>query len=335
MDKDGANAFIYAKASGDLGKSFIGERANRLFEAKNLVDLWSLLFPSEPVPMVPEFILSKNIEEKAFNRFMSKYISFIDAYDKPEDFLIEQIKVFEVENLKTIVHALSSGENKLPGLFDLGKHNSLHLEAWPDLEKITAGTDYAWLKTVPSIHELQQMEYKLDIQIVQGIWHGCKELKGDEGKAIYNFIQEEYSIQNAVWALRLKLNFDMTDEEIEKHLIYVSEKPGPQDPVCSQAFNVLNKDPENISDWENWKYKDFINPKTDVIWEISPSWIEKKYKSLQGKKASVLFHSFPVTDGALFGWFKLKQYELAVIRMSVERLRLNVNLSFENTMLES
>ena len=44
MDKSGAGSFIYAKASGIIGKSFVGPRAQYLFEQKSLSDLWTLLF---------------------------------------------------------------------------------------------------------------------------------------------------------------------------------------------------------------------------------------------------------------------------------------------------
>lgn len=54
MDRSGASAFVYAKASGMLAKSYIGKRTVKLFEARTLADLWTLLFEEE-VPLIPEF----------------------------------------------------------------------------------------------------------------------------------------------------------------------------------------------------------------------------------------------------------------------------------------
>ena len=62
MDKSGADAFVYAKASGMLAKSFVGPRTQLIFEAKKLSELWSLLF-SEEVPLIPEVLLAKEIEK--------------------------------------------------------------------------------------------------------------------------------------------------------------------------------------------------------------------------------------------------------------------------------
>ena len=35
MDKSGAAAYVYAKASGILARSFVGNRTQKLFEAKS------------------------------------------------------------------------------------------------------------------------------------------------------------------------------------------------------------------------------------------------------------------------------------------------------------
>ncbi|MCQ2572697.1 MAG: V-type ATPase subunit [Treponema sp.] len=322
MDRDGARAFVYAKACGVLGKSFTGEKASRLFEQKSLTDLWNLLFKTT-APLIPEVVLAQKIEEESFNRFISQYVDFIAQFDSPETYLSDQFFIYEVENLKEVIDALCAGEKKIPNLLDLGKYTTLHFDQWPNLEKITAGTEYSWLKELPDIHHQQEVEFKLDIQAVKHLWTSISEIKGEEGEAVKNLFLEELILQNIVWALRLKLNFGMSKEEVIPHLMYVTEKPSSQDPLCSQAIKVLDKDPENYEHWINWNYKDLVNPKTDVIWRIEPSWIEKKSKVIQNKKASRLFHCYPVTSASLIGWFKLKQFELSCIRMAVEGLRLN------------
>ena len=55
MDKSGANAFVFAKANGILGKSFVNERAQQLFGQKSLSDLWTLIFQTQP-PLVPDVV---------------------------------------------------------------------------------------------------------------------------------------------------------------------------------------------------------------------------------------------------------------------------------------
>ena len=64
LDRSAASSFVYAKASGLLSKSFVGDNAGKLFSVQSLRELYTLLFEGE-VPSVPEVLLSKEIEEKA------------------------------------------------------------------------------------------------------------------------------------------------------------------------------------------------------------------------------------------------------------------------------
>ena len=79
LDSSGSVEYIYAKTSGMLAKAFVGKRANRLFQAKNLADLWQTVFES-PAPAVPENVLAQTIEKNAENRFLSEYISLVDSF---------------------------------------------------------------------------------------------------------------------------------------------------------------------------------------------------------------------------------------------------------------
>lgn len=100
MDKDAAQSYIFAKASGNIGKSFIGSRAHLLFEQKSISDLWILLFKSQP-PLLPDSLLAKELETEAFNRFINQYKYFISLYDKPVDILISQLEICEAENIQS------------------------------------------------------------------------------------------------------------------------------------------------------------------------------------------------------------------------------------------
>lgn len=100
MDKVAAESYIFAKASGNIGKSFIGSRAHLLFEQKSISDLWILLFKSQP-PLLPDSLLAKELETEAFNRFINQYKYFISLYDKPVDILVNQLEICEAENIQS------------------------------------------------------------------------------------------------------------------------------------------------------------------------------------------------------------------------------------------
>lgn len=325
MDKTGAGAYIYAKANGILGKSYTGKRAQKLFSAKSLGQLWTMLFRTQP-PMVPEVMLSQQIEDKAFSDFISQYEKFIKLYDNPELVLINQLLLFEGENLKEIGASLCKGEQKIPNLINLDSFSSLNYKAWPDIKKITKGSAFSWYNKVPGIHEQQKLELKIDIQVCRQLWDAAQNVKGESGEALLNLYRQEFIIKNIVWVLRLRLFYNMKAEDIVNNLIYVTDKPGHSDPVAAPALKILDWPLDEYEPWSSWRYSELVNPHEDgQVWQIDPIWIERRNRVEINKKASKLFHQFPSEPASLIGWYKMKTFELSCIRTAVESIRLNVN----------
>ena len=325
MDKSGASAYVFAKANGILGKSFVNERAQLLFGQKSLSELWTLIFKSQP-PLVPEVMLSQEIEEKAFSSFIKNYINFINQYDKPDPVLVNQLLLFEAENLKEIGASLCKGEQKIPSLIDLENFATLNYKAWPDIRKITKGTDFAWYDHVPGIHEQRELDFKLDIQVCRHLWDSVMQEKGEARDSLLDIYRQEFIIKNVVWVLRLRLYYNMTHDEIAANLIYVTDKAGHNDPVAAPALKLLDWPLDEAAPWLEWKYASLVNPHIDgQVWQIDPVWIERRNRIEINRKASKLFHQFPSEPCALIGWYKMKNFELNCIRTAVESVRLNVN----------
>ena len=97
LDRSAASSFVYAKASGLLAKSFIGDNAGRLFSVQSLRELYTLLF-NEEVPGVPEVMLSKEIETKAARKFISQYKELLSEFANPSPILSEILSFYEYEN---------------------------------------------------------------------------------------------------------------------------------------------------------------------------------------------------------------------------------------------
>lgn len=325
MDKTGAGAYIFAKANGILGKSFTGKRAQKLFAAKSLGELWTLLFRSQP-PMVPEVMLSQQIEEKAFSDFTNQFVQFISLYDNPEEVLKDQLLMYEGENLKELGAALCKGESKCPAIISLKKYSLLNYDAWPDIKKITKGSPFSWYNKVTGIHEQQELDFKIDIQICRHLWAAAASLKGESGEALLKLYRQEFIIKNIVWVLRLRLYYKMDSEDIIKNLIYVTDKPGHSDPVAAPALKILDWPLDEYEVWSNWRYASLVNPyEPGQVWQIDPIWIEKRNRVEINRKAAKLFHQFPGEAASLIGWYKMKEFELSCIRTAVESIRLNVN----------
>ena len=325
MDKSTAVSFSYAKAAGLLSKAFIKDRTHLLFETESLADLWTLLF-KEPAPLVPEALLARQIEDRAFSEFLSQYLFFLNQYDKPPLILADKIKRYEVENLKEIIGALCSGETSLPHLLDLQDFSKINEKAWPDLSKMTEGTDYEWLKKVPDLNEQQQVEFRLDLMLIRENWKAINNCHGNDREGHIKLFLDEFVIKNIIWALRLKIYYEMPREEIIKNLFYVTQAPDKNDPVAAPAIKILNYDIHDYSRWEKWEFAKYLNPyEPGQIWCVDPVWIERRYIEHLAKVALQVFHRYTMEDAALAAWFNIKSYELTCIRTAVESLRLNIS----------
>ena len=84
MDKVTAESYVYAKASGMLSKSYVGERARQLFAQNSLQELWNFLFKKES-PAVPETLLARELEREAFDSFVGQYKTLLANYSKPHN----------------------------------------------------------------------------------------------------------------------------------------------------------------------------------------------------------------------------------------------------------
>src|SRR5574344_178267 len=325
MEYSGAAAYVNAKASGMLGKAFVGSRASRLFSVKSLPELWTLVFNTE-VPLMPQAMLGQKIEEEAEKRFIDQFTSLVEMYSNPHRIFTVLLHYYDIENLKEIGAALASKEPDMPHITELGSYSLLNYKAWPDIAAMTKGTPLAWYNKVPDIHEQQHLDAKLDNQYVRMMWEAASECEGEIREPVMNFFRERFVMTNIIWALRLRVYYEMNMGEILEHLACAGAKPTRSDPLCGPAVEILDKRLDTFEDWEHWKYARMLNPHEEgVIWKIDPRWVENAYKSEINARAERLFHEYPLTDMVLISWFRIKQHECDIIRTAAEGIRLNAD----------
>ncbi len=323
MDYSSASAYVYAKACGILGKSFIGEKAQSLFDVKTLSELWELVF-NTTVPQIPEVMLANHMEYEAIRHFISAYTGLLSNYSRPHEYLVELLRRYEVENLKVVSAALGWGETNCPRVVELGKYKTLHFECWPNLEKITKNTVFEWYNKIPEQKNRWEMDYKLDLQEVNLLWSKVSKTHDSSKNVLKKYFVQEYNKKNMIWAMRLRVYYNMDDEQIFKHLFFV-EKKSAEDILCKDAVDILKRRIDVYEDWKDWRYASYLNPYNEGdVWTLDPMWIEHKFRLDETKNALHIFHQNPMTDICLVMFFKLKQQELNCIRAAVESLRLHV-----------
>lgn len=322
MDRSAASSYTWAKASGMLTKTFAGDNARKLFHVQNLSQLWEIVFGGE-VPVLPETVLANKIEYKAVEKFVKQYTHLLQNYSHPDEFLVELLRRYEIENLKVIAASLSQNERKCPHIVDIGQYKVLHYEKWPDLHALTRGTQFAWYHDAQSVIERQQLDYHLDLQEIKTLWLLVNEVKDETRQVLVDYFRELYTIKNMLWALRLKVYYKFDDITITSNLFYTGDEPLHSDEICHEAFNILEKDIENYNDWRGWKYEKFLNKHTEgEVWAVDPMILEQNLRHWESNLTRKLFHKYPQTDVTMVMFFKIKQQELDAIRAATEWLRL-------------
>src|SRR5574344_600226 len=324
MDKSAADAYVYAKASGILARSFIGERAVKLFNVTSLKELWSLLFKDD-VPAVPEKLLAKALESQAQKEFIDGFLKLINNYSKPEPILLSMLHCYDYNNIKQIGAALCFEEKQEPAVVDVTPYNLVKYEKWPDLKAMTEESVLSWYNKAPSLEEQQEVDHKLDSQYMNEVWASIKKVEPSCRPQIEDLVCYNFRMQNILWALRLKTYYEMSNEDILNHLIFVGKAHDETDPIAGDAVKILDYQTDSYDDWKGWKYKELLNPHEEgVVWNIDTKWIFNSFQKTYVRQAEKMFHLYPFTVCPLVCLFIIKRNEVDTIRTASESIRMNV-----------
>ena len=146
--QQGERAYVYAKASGIIGKSFIGKRTGNLKSAGRVSELDRMVFPVSPGNL-PEKELLIDFERRVIGRAVHSIISIVSCFSKPPEFAVQLIRSYEYLDLINAINALIAGENerKKALLFytDIGSFQTVRFNAWPDIKAMIEKTAYDFL----------------------------------------------------------------------------------------------------------------------------------------------------------------------------------------------
>lgn len=325
MDKSAADAFVYAKASGMLARSFTGQRASQLFSVHSLKELWALLFTKE-VPVIPEKLLAKALELEAQNQFVAQYLSLVSNYAHPDQILISMLHIYDYNNIKQIGAALCFDEKEMPAVIDITPYNIINYDKWPDIAAMTQGYELSWYNKKPEIHEQQQDDYLLDSQYIREIWASLKKLSGSCRAPVTELVRDHFRMENILWALRLRVYYKMPKETVLDRLVFVQNEHDDTDPIAGEAVRILDWDVDSYDEWKTWKFRTLLNPHEEgVVWSVDPRWVYNASRKQYVEKAQKMFHLYPFTACPLVCWYIIKKNELDTIRTASESLRLNFN----------
>lgn len=341
MTSAGERAYTYAKACGIIGKSFISRRIASLNDISRFSELDRLVFGLQAREL-PERELFSDLERRFSQRSVLAISSVLKAFKEPPELFTLLLQVYEYSSLKTALSLIAQGETAVKPVFtSLGSFGTVHFEAWPNAKAMLAGTDILdcldrYFKNdgmggINAEYQGTTLETALDKHYYQKLWGCLKKLNRKDCSAAEHIIAEEIALRNCAWALRLRRYYDMSPEEVGRHLVNLETAPQ----LCRDALASLEFSLDNYSDWKKWKRLRFLNPVSQTgFWRADPRRFQNATAAYLYHLALSNFRKRPSSLDSCFCFIKLKQFEEDLLTSYAEGLGMGMGGKDVLAMLE-
>ena len=305
--------YAYAKACGIIGKSFVGKRINILFSVKTLADLARLIFRKETDSPVSD------LEDSIEKRSVQQILSIVNCFEKPPDIIVRQLRAYEYTDLKTCLHHIAKGET-IPDIYCLGRFRTVHFKAFPNLKAMLSGTEFEFLhpkEMQTDKIDFSNVETRLDVHYYNELRNSLCELSGEDRALVQRILNDEISLNNCIWALRLRTYYNKNSAETIKHLTHASE-----------AKDALTLPLDSRSPWQLWKWEKFLNPEhPGEHWFFDPRYFQNAASLYLYRLALFGFHRIPMSVSSIFCFIKIKQFEEDLLTSIAEGLSFGLDSS--------
>jgi hypothetical protein len=341
----GERAYAYTKACGIIGKSFVGKRISALAGLRTLSELDRLVFP-ELRRELPARELLLDLEGRIVKRAVAQILAVVNAYEKPPELLIRQLRVYEYSDLKTCLNYIGGGTKAAPSLCDIGRFGTVRFEAFPDLEAMLEGTEFDFilekhLKLIQAGDDLTPVETELDNRYYLGLTGSLRRLSGHDRAFAERILAEEISLRNCIWALRLRTYFKKSAEETAKYLMDIKTHVGLEEipgdvrthnpglqlkevSLAAEAFESLALPLDSRDEWRGWRWERFLNPGLPGEWNADPRYFQNAASEYLYQLAMRCFRRMPMSISTAFCYIKLKQFEEDLLTSIAEGLGLGM-----------
>lgn len=323
MPGSGERAYVYAKACGIIGKSFIGKRIPRLYGLSRTADLERLLFPRSPSEL-PERELTTDLERRIGERGASQILRLLAAFDPVPSLLACLVRSYEYADVKGLLSAVAAGDALPPPSTPLGSFATVRFDRYPDLQAMLGGTEFEWLLEALSggKDDPVALQTELDKRYYRALWASLEATPAADKVLIHPVLAEEISLKNLAWALRLKLYYGKSDEDIGGRLVDVAYKGRS---LAADALDCLRRNPDQRSDWRGFKYESLLNPEQGgEYWRVDPRHVQNAAALRLYSLARKNFRRNPFSLDAAAFFIKLKQFEEDLLTSVAEGLALGM-----------
>ena len=326
MGEMGERAYAYAKACGIIGKSFVGKRTHTLEGVNGLAELDKTIFPAA-VQNLPEKELLVDLENRIIGRAVNSITAIVGCFSSPPEFLTLLIRSYEYADLKSALIAALEREKEAPAHTDIGRFQTVRFDKWPDIRSMIEGTEYDFLLDKNGVLQNDlgsiALQTVLDQHYYGALWKALVALPKKDRFAAEKILSDEISLKNSGWALRLRTYYQMNQDEVKRHLVYMSAKSRS---LAEDAVQCLEYPLDNLSAWSSWRWKDFLNPVMgDGYWQADPRYFQNGASGHLYNLARRYFRLHPFSLDTIFCFIKLKQFEEDLLTSDAEGLSMGMS----------
>lgn len=323
-------AYVYARVCGSLARSLAGGRAVELLRIGRLADAWRAAFGDAP-PALPERSLVAAAEARAVREAQADFVALAARLRGEEPFFVALRRKAEFGRVKRVLLAARDGVLLCPESLDPDFPAGFDEAAYPSLEAMFSGGRYGWIaEKAPT--DLPAAENRLDKQFYEELWAALRSVPRRRSGALRELVALEAELENVVWALRLARYYGMDLPRIESLLVAL---PGAD--VVSAALEGARRagarngggegkagrgagTAKGDSPWEGWKYA-FL-AEEGGSGELDARGVEARARRYLYRRLKRALHRHPFTYTPLYCFFKLKEFEAAVVLGLIEGIYL-------------
>ncbi|MDR3122441.1 MAG: V-type ATPase subunit [Treponema sp.] len=319
MPGSGERAYVYARACGMIGKSFVGKGIARLRGITRLSELDRLVFAGEARDL-PERELLLDFEQRVLNRVAAQIFTIVDSFRKPPELLVRMARDFEYADLKRAIAAAAAGEKKAPAVTEIGRFATVDFAAYPRFDRMLADTEFDFL--VGDLKDLSDastalVQNKLDRHYYTALWNSLFKLAPSDRFSIERILAEELSLRNAAWALRLRSYYGMDAEQVREYLVFVPAPGGSRGgktrgapTLADDALASLDMALDNHAEWARWRWAKFLNRSVPgEPWAADPRVFQNAAAGHLYHLAWLALHRRPFALDTAACFIKLKLFE--------------------------
>jgi hypothetical protein len=341
----GERAYVYAKACGIIGKSFVGSRIAALEPAGRLTELDRLVFP-QSFRELPERELLIDLERRVISRSANQIITIVNSYAKPPELLVRLLRSYEYGDLKSALAAIAGGETRAPSFTNLGRFGVVKFGAYPDIAAMVRGTEFEFLSSSEAGEGDTAgiaVQTKLDKHYYTALWEALYRLKRRDRAGIEAILSEEISLRNVVWALRLRTYYRMDADEVREKLVDLkfpsmsgkgASGRGNRRSLAEDAEAALELPLDTYESWTSWKRAAFLNPERSDGWVADPRYFQNAASRHLYQLARHYFRRRPFSIDTAACFIKLKQFEEDLLTSIAEGLGIGMTSRDVFAMLE-